>query len=42
MDGSNVKPYPTVINVSLGFKIINNPKIENNKYVYNFTDSIVK
>jgi hypothetical protein len=42
MDGSNVKPYPTVINVSLGFKIINNPKIEDNKYVYNFTDSIVK
>ena len=41
MDGSNVKPYPTVINVSLGFKIINNPKIENNKYVYNFTDSII-
>ena len=41
MDGSDVKPYPTVINVSLGFKIINNPKIENNKYVYNFTDSII-
>jgi hypothetical protein len=41
MDGSDVKPYPTVINVSLGFKIINNPKIENNKYVYNFTDSMV-
>ena len=41
MDGSDVKPYPTVINVSLGFKIINNPKIEDNKYVYNFTDSII-
>ncbi len=41
MDGSDVKPYPTVINVSLGFKIINNPKINNNKYEYQFTSGSV-
>ncbi len=43
-DGSTMKPYPTVINVSIGFKVINTPKIvedKNNKdkklYEYNFT-----
>jgi len=41
MDGSDVKPYPTVINVSLGFKIINNPKIVENKYEYQFTSGSV-
>jgi hypothetical protein len=41
MDGSDVKPYPTVINVSLGFKIINNPKINNKKYEYQFTSGSV-
>lgn len=43
-DGSKMKPYPTVINVSIGFKVINNPKIVEDKenkgkklYEYNFT-----
>lgn len=43
-DGSTMKPYPTVINVSIGFKVINNPKIVEDKvnkggklYEYNFT-----
>jgi hypothetical protein len=38
MDGSPVRPYPTVINVSMGMTVISNPKIEDNKYVYNFTN----
>lgn len=41
MDGSNTKPYPTVINVSMGLKIINNPTIKDNKYEYQFTSGSV-
>lgn len=29
--------FPTVINISMGMKIIENPNVEGNKYVYNFT-----
>lgn len=43
-DGSTMKPYPTVIDISIGFKVINNPKIVEDKknkdkklYEYNFT-----
>ena len=43
-DGSKLTPYPTVINVSIGFKVITNPKIVEDKkdkkkklYEYNFT-----
>jgi hypothetical protein len=48
MDGSTVKPYPTVINVSMGMTIINNPKIIKGKkdthtYEYQFTSgSVIK
>jgi hypothetical protein len=31
---TNTKPYPTVINVSLGMKIIEHPAIKDNKFVY--------
>jgi hypothetical protein len=37
INGSEVKPYPTVINVSIGMKVINNPKVEGNKYIFNHT-----
>lgn len=33
-NGTNEKPYPTVINVSLGMKIIEHPAIKDNKFVY--------
>jgi hypothetical protein len=36
MDGSSEKPYPTVINVSIGMKIINLPEVKDNKYQYQF------
>jgi hypothetical protein len=39
MNGSEVKPYPTVINVSIGMKVINNPKVEGNKYIFNHTST---
>lgn len=48
MDGTTVKPYPTVINVSMGMTIINNPKIIKGKkdthtYEYQFTSgSVIK
>jgi hypothetical protein len=29
--------FPTVINISMGMKVIENPKVENDKYLYNFT-----
>jgi hypothetical protein len=29
--------FPTVVNISMGMKIIENPNVEDNKYVYNFT-----
>ena len=31
---SKIKPYPTVINVSIGMKIIEHPEIKDNKFVY--------
>jgi hypothetical protein len=33
-NGTNEKPYPTVINVSIGMKIIEHPAIKDNKFVY--------
>ena len=39
MNGSDVKPYPTVINVTIGMKVINNPKVKDNKYIFNHTST---
>lgn len=36
MDGTSEKPYPTIINVSIGMKIINLPEVKDNKYQYQF------
>lgn len=36
MDTINQKPHPVVINVSLGFRVIENHKIEDKKLIYNF------
>ncbi len=38
MSGTNEAPYPTIFDISLGFKIIPNIKIENNKYIYDFNN----
>jgi hypothetical protein len=42
LSSSKVAPemYPSIINISLGMKIIENPDIKDNKYVYNFSKSI--
>lgn len=39
MNGSETKPYPTVINVSIGMKIIENPGVKDNKYIFNYTST---
>jgi hypothetical protein len=38
LDGTDTKPYPTVINVSFGMKIIEHPSIiqSNNQRMYNY------
>jgi hypothetical protein len=38
-DGSKTKPYPSVITVSIGMKIINNPEVKDNKYVFTHTET---
>ena len=42
LSSSKVAPemYPSIINISLGMKIIENPSIKDNKYVYDFSKSI--
>jgi hypothetical protein len=42
LSSSTIAPemYPSIINISLGMKIIENPDIKDNKYVYNFSKSI--
>jgi hypothetical protein len=39
MNGSDVKPYPTIINVTIGMKVINNPEVKDNKYIFNHTST---
>lgn len=39
MNGSDTKPYPTVINVSIGMKIVHNPEVKENKYIFNHTST---
>ena len=42
LSSSKVAPemHPSIINISLGMKIIENPDIKDNKYVYDFSKSI--
>lgn len=39
MNGSETKPYPSVISVSIGMKIIENPEVKDNKYIFNYTST---
>jgi hypothetical protein len=38
MDGTEMNPYPTYFNVSIGMKIIENPAIKDNKYMFNSSE----
>jgi hypothetical protein len=41
-EDSNDKPYPTVINVSFGMKVIENPIIKDKRFNYNFDGNGIK
>ena len=41
-EDSKDKPYPTVVNISFGMKVIENPVIKDKRFNYNFDGNGIK